>query len=48
MKPSIAGSENEPAIWSVGWPIDCAKSRAADAPLAASLFELCSGESWWG
>src|ERR1700704_4407653 len=46
--PEGAGVENEPAIWSVEWPIACPNSRAAEVPLAASLLELCSGESWCG
>jgi len=43
-----SGGANVPLIWSVGCPIASAKRRAAEVPLAASLFELCSGESWCG
>jgi len=48
MSPRGAGGVNVPLTWSVGCPIDSAKSRAAEVPLGASLFELCSGESWCG
>jgi len=48
MTPKGAGGVKVPLTWSVGCPVACAKRRAADVPLAASLFELCSGESWWG
>src|SRR5206468_2175801 len=48
MTDDEAGVVKSPVIWLVGCPIAWANNSAAEAPLAASLLVLCSGEPLLG